>query len=60
MRKMRLSLSVDIFTGKKTIFTKKKSDSFSLKNLGGKNGQNPYQAILRKKKMAWTTKPMTI
>ena len=37
----------------------KKSGSFSPKIGGKKNGQNPFQAILRlKKKVVWTTKPL--
>ena len=51
------SLSVDIFTGQKTI-SQKKSGSFSPK-MGGGDCQNPFQAILRlkkeRKKVAWTT-----
>ena len=46
-------------TGSKTIFVKKK---FLAQKLGGKNCQNPFQAIIRlkkkEKKVAWTTKPL--
>ena len=51
--KRRQSLSVDIFTVQEIIFAKKKSGSLSQK-LGGKNGKNPFQAILRlEKKRKW-------
>ena len=46
-RKCIPNLSVYIFTGSKTIFAKKKSDFFSPKILD-----------FRKKKVAWTTKPL--